>query len=186
MRLLSPLPTFGYATTKVSTPLRRHSSSLQRALRRCEEPFVAAKSPSSLRKALRPDEVANILGPINICVANHFSLHPPFFYPFCFLSRFLCVFLQICPLYRPPCLLGSPPQPNGNDLAPPHGRNHPLQKIHIDSFPGRPSRSIISRYSIARSSWSAVFPHPMCSSTSPSRTTDGRPYVRLLFPEWPL
>ena len=158
MPLHSPLLTFGYAAGKVYTQRRRHSSPL-----RSGEYFGPYKYP--------PD-----------C---SFSLHTPFSCPFYFLSCFLCSFCRSTPLDRPTWLPRSPPKPNDSDPVPPRWRHHPLRKIHIGSFPERPSGSITSRYSTARSSPNAVSPLLMHSSTSSSKTVAGRHYVRPLFQEWP-
>ena len=50
---------------------------------------------------------------------------------------------------------------------------------------GRPSNSTTSRYTTFPSFRSGDFPPKMLSSTSPSRTEDGRPYVLPRPSEWP-
>ena len=156
MSLRNPLPTFRYAAAKVSTSLRKHYS----PLRRSGEYFGLYKYPHGYS----------------------FSLYTPFCCPYSFLPHFICSFCRSAPLDRPPWLLGSPPQPNGSDPAPPRGRHHPLRKIHIDSFSERASKSITSHYSTARLSRNAISPLLKHSSTSPSRTVAGRHFVRPLFP----
>ena len=148
----------------------------QRSLRRCVD---------TLRSCVNTLRSGEYFEPYKYPHDLSFSLHTPFCCPFLFLSCFCCYFCISAPLDQPPWLPGSPLQPNNSDPAPPHGWRHPFQKIHIGSFSERPSISITSRYSTARSSRSVVSLPPTCSSTSLSRTSAGRHFVHPLFLEWP-
>ena len=101
------------------------------------------------------------------------------------LSPFFFFFCRTLTLDRQPWLHRSRSRPKDSDPAPPRRRHHPLQKIHMGSFPERPSGSIISPYSTACLSQNKVFPPSMRSSTSLSRTAVGRHSVHRLSPEYP-
>ena len=76
-------------------------------------------------------------------------------------------------------------QLNNTAPAPHHGRHLPLRTTRVISSLGRSSGSTTSRFATVHSFRSGVFLPPTHSSTSPSRTKDGRLCVLPRPLEWP-